>query len=85
MTPTPRNPLLKDIKGNFLKFTYPTLMAYRGCGLDFLVTKCVFWGAGLYSLHCLIPPKIWVYNLMMFSMAVIMLSSLVIGECLCFT
>ena len=26
---------------NFTKL-YPTLMAYRGCGLDFLVTKCVF-------------------------------------------
>ena len=30
-----------------LQFLYPTLIAYRGCGLDFLVTKCVFGGAGL--------------------------------------
>ena len=30
-------------------YIYPTLMAYTGCALDFLVTKRVFGGAGLYK------------------------------------
>ena len=43
-------------KSDNLYIWYPTLMAYRGCGLDFLVTKCVFWGAGLQKSRNL-PPK----------------------------
>ena len=33
----------------YIYIIYPTLMAYTGCALDFLVTKRVFGGAGLYK------------------------------------
>ena len=46
-TPEPQTTSLKWMFGDI--FLYPTLMAYTGCALDFLVTKRVFWGAGLYK------------------------------------